>query len=79
MVFMGPMLAPIIGGFISKSYLGWRWTNYLTAIMSFAAAILDIFFFQECYAPKILKDKAVKMRRDTGNWAHHARLEEKKI
>ena len=25
-VFMGPLLAPFVGGFITDSYLGWRWT-----------------------------------------------------
>jgi MFS family permease len=30
MVFTGPLLAPFIGGFITESYLGWRWTEYLT-------------------------------------------------
>ena len=25
-VFMGPLLAPFVGGFITESYLGWRWT-----------------------------------------------------
>jgi len=25
-VFMGPLFAPFIGGFIVDSYLGWRWT-----------------------------------------------------
>jgi DHA1 family multidrug resistance protein-like MFS transporter len=26
-VFMGPLLAPFIGGFIATSNLGWRWTE----------------------------------------------------
>ena len=32
-VFMGPLLAPFIGGFIVTSYLGWRWTEYISGIM----------------------------------------------
>lgn len=32
-VFSGPLIAPIAGGFITESYLGWRWTEYVTAIM----------------------------------------------
>lgn len=79
MVFVGPMFAPIIGGFIAKSHLGWRWTNWIIVIMAFTAMIGDIFFFEECYAPKILKNKAVKIRRETGNWAFHAKLEEKNV
>jgi DHA1 family multidrug resistance protein-like MFS transporter len=33
MVFTGPLLAPFIGGFIVMSYLGWRWTEYIVALM----------------------------------------------
>lgn len=32
--FIGPVAGPIVGGFITMSYLGWRWTEYITAIMA---------------------------------------------
>jgi MFS transporter, DHA1 family, multidrug resistance protein len=32
-VFTGPLMAPFIGGFITTSYLGWRWTMYLVGIL----------------------------------------------
>ena len=31
--FVGPVAAPIAGGYIAESYLGWRWTEYLSVIM----------------------------------------------
>ena len=31
--FIGPVAAPIIGGYIVESYLGWRWTEYISVIM----------------------------------------------
>ena len=31
--FIGPVAAPILGGFITDSYLGWRWTQYIAVIM----------------------------------------------
>ena len=31
--FVGPVAAPIIGGYIAESYLGWRWTEYISVIM----------------------------------------------
>ena len=31
--FIGPVAAPIIGGYIAESYLGWRWTEYIAVIM----------------------------------------------
>ncbi|KAF7883680.1 uncharacterized protein EAF02_005600 [Botrytis sinoallii] len=78
-VFTGPLLAPFIGGFIVESHLGWRWTEWLVAIMGFAAFILDLFFLSETYPPVILIEKAAELRRRTKNWGIHAKQEEIEI
>jgi MFS transporter, DHA1 family, multidrug resistance protein len=78
-VFTGPLLAPFIGGFITESYLGWRWTEYLTAIMGFVAFALDLLFLEETYPPVILIEKAAELRRRTKNWGIHAKQEEIEI
>ncbi|TVY34777.1 putative transporter [Lachnellula subtilissima] len=78
-VFTGPLLAPFIGGFIVESYLGWRWTEWLTAIMGFAAFFLNLFFLEETYPPVILITKATEIRRRTRNWGIHAKQEEIEI
>ncbi|KAI5304958.1 hypothetical protein KEM56_005622, partial [Ascosphaera pollenicola] len=75
-VFCGPMAAPFIGGFIVESYLGWRWTQYLTAITGASAFVLDVFILNETYAPVILCSKAAELRRRTKNWGIHAKQEE---
>ncbi|CAN6674676.1 polyamine transporter 1 [Trichomonascus vanleenenianus] len=78
MVFCGPIVAPVVGGFISFSYLGWRWTEYITGIMAAFALVLDILFYQETYHPIILCRKASELRRRTGNWgifAPHEQVE----
>ena len=74
-VFVGPFTAPFLGGFITKSYLGWRWTLYLPAILSFANGAISLFFLAETYAPCILISKAVALRTRTGNWGIHAAQE----
>lgn len=71
-----PLLAPFIGGFITESYLGWRWTEYLTAILGFLAFGLNLFFLEETYPPAILVGKAAELRRRTKNWGIHAKQEE---
>ncbi|EAW14952.1 MFS transporter [Aspergillus clavatus NRRL 1] len=76
MVFLGPLLAPFIGGFINMSYLGWRWTAYIPAFMGFAALLLNFCFLQESYPPVILVEKAAELRRRTRNWGIHAKQEE---
>ncbi|KAK9458164.1 major facilitator superfamily domain-containing protein [Dipodascopsis uninucleata] len=74
-VFVGPLLAPVVGGFIVNS-LGWRWTEYITCIMGWFALCLILVFFRETYPPSVLVEKAAYLRRVTGNWAIHARQEQ---
>ncbi|VVT44573.1 uncharacterized protein SAPINGB_P000461 [Magnusiomyces paraingens] len=71
-VFSGPMVAPIVGGFIVQSYLGWRWTEYLTGIMSGTTLLAVVLFMEETYTPIILVHKAQIIRERTGNWGVHA-------
>ena len=75
-VFSGPLLAPFIGGFINSSYLGWRWTEYLTGILGSVAFVLNLLFLRETYPPMILVEKASELRRRTKNWGIHAKQEE---
>lgn len=75
-VFTAPLFAPFIGGFIVDSYLGWRWTEYLTGITGASAFVLDLLFMQETYPPVVLIQKAADLRRRTKNWGIHAKQEE---
>lgn len=75
-VFTGPLLAPFMGGFITESYLGWRWTMYIISFMGFAAFALMLLFMEETYPPVILINKASELRRRTKNWGIHAKQEE---
>ncbi|KAL4997131.1 major facilitator superfamily domain-containing protein [Aspergillus recurvatus] len=72
----GPVLGPIVGGAISQSYLGWRWTQYITGIMMMFFLTLDILYIDESYPNTLLVYKARRLRFETGNWALHARHEE---
>ncbi|GAP87850.1 putative major facilitator superfamily transporter [Rosellinia necatrix] len=78
-VFTGPLLAPFIGGFIVESYLGWRWTMYITSFMGFFAFTLDLLLMNETYPPVVLVQKAAELRRRTLNWGIHAKQEEIEI
>jgi DHA1 family multidrug resistance protein-like MFS transporter len=75
-VFAGPLMAPFIGGFITSSYLGWRWTQYISSIVGFASFGLLVLFLKETYPPVILIEKAAELRRRTKNWGIHAKQEE---
>ncbi|OJJ33657.1 hypothetical protein ASPWEDRAFT_41504 [Aspergillus wentii DTO 134E9] len=78
-VFGGPFTAPYIGGFIEESYLGWRWTLYLPAIVGFFTLLMLATFAEETYAPMILVQKAATLRRQTRNWGIHAKQDELEI
>src|SRR5438270_237351 len=77
--FVGPAMGPIVGGFITQSYLGWRWTEHITYIMAFFFLTIDVLFLPETYGPVLLKQKAKKLRHERQIWAIHARQEEKEI
>lgn len=75
-VFVGPFASPFTGGFITMSYLGWRWTMYISSFMGWLATGLCLLFLKETYAPAVLVEKAVILRRQTHNWGIRARQEE---
>lgn len=58
----GPVTGPLIGGFVYQ-YLGWRWDNWLVFIMT-CVAVLLMATVRESYAPKVLKQKAARRRKD---------------
>lgn len=77
LVFIGPFISPIVGAFITQSYLGWRWAEYITRIMGALALILDIFLLEETYEKTLLQRRAGHIRKETGNFAiHHISEEE---
>jgi len=66
-------LGPVIGSaLLVNPHLGWRWTEYIEAIWVFAVLALTIFCLPELYSPVLLKYKAKRLRRETGNsaWWH---------
>ena len=77
--FIGPVGGPIVGGFITQSYLGWRWTAWITLIVSAFFGILAFVICPESYAPVILQRKAAKIRFETKNWAIRAPADENQI
>jgi DHA1 family multidrug resistance protein-like MFS transporter len=77
-VFLGPFASPFVGGFIVDSYLGWRWTMYISSIMGFLGIGLLV-FYRETYPPAILVAKAGRLRRQTHDWRIHAKQEEVEV
>lgn len=71
---LGPIIGPVAGGFLSDAK-GWRWAFWLLVIVGGFLGILMIFTLKESYAPVILKRKAAKLRKETGNELLRSKLD----
>ncbi|SMN20401.1 similar to Saccharomyces cerevisiae YLL028W TPO1 Polyamine transporter that recognizes spermine, putrescine, and spermidine [Maudiozyma saulgeensis] len=70
-VFVGPILAPVMGSYIAQ-HTTWRWLEYVVGCFAAAVFVATVLFFEETHHPTILVAKAKQMRKDTGNWGIHA-------
>ncbi|KAJ6014361.1 hypothetical protein N7540_008952 [Penicillium herquei] len=77
--FIGPVAGPILGGFITMSHLGWRWTEYITAIMAFFFSAIGYIIIPETFEATLLTRCAQRQRAKTRNWSLHAKAEEKVV
>jgi MFS family permease len=73
-----PKLTYPSGGFITDSYLGWRWTAWITLIASAFFGLVALFVVPETYGPVLLQKRAARLRVETKNWAYHSFLDEHK-
>ncbi|KAJ4251419.1 hypothetical protein NW762_011401 [Fusarium torreyae] len=62
---LGAAVGPIIGGFMTDR-VSWRWMFWSTSLFQLAMAALSFTTFRETYAPAILKARAKKLRKETG-------------
>ncbi|KAM0331604.1 hypothetical protein ACHAQA_003283 [Verticillium albo-atrum] len=72
--FVGPAIGPTVGGFINYN-TGWRWTYYVLLIWAFVMGLAIVFLVPETYHPVVLRNKARKMRADTGEDRWRAPME----
>ena len=77
--FIGPAMGPVVGSFtVQNQSLGWRWTAWITAIISLSLGVATFFIIPETFAPRILHNKATRIRFETKNWAIHAPQDEQR-
>lgn len=61
----GPVLGPLLGGFIGK-YANWRWLYWVNMCFAFGVWCF-LLILPETFAPILLKRRAKKLRRETGD------------
>ncbi|KAI0829409.1 MFS general substrate transporter [Trametes gibbosa] len=72
--FIGPVVGPLIGGFIVQN-TDWRWCYRILLIWQFAQTISLFLVVPETYMPVILKRKAKRLRKSTGDEKWYAPIE----
>lgn len=72
--FCGPLLGPVVGGFIA-SYKSWRWCFYVLMMWAGVNWLLLFFFVPETYSPVLLRRKARALRKETGDERWKAPIE----
>ncbi|KAL4817763.1 major facilitator superfamily domain-containing protein [Aspergillus spinulosporus] len=74
---LGPAVGPIAGGFIAENTT-WRWVFYATTIADGVIQIAGLIILQETYAPKILRTRAKRLRKETGDLSYQTEVERQK-
>ncbi|KAL8788391.1 MAG: hypothetical protein Q9195_007309 [Heterodermia aff. obscurata] len=54
--FLGPVIAPLVGGFVTE-YAPWQWNFWVVLMLGSAVCLAVFFYLPETYHPKILRDK----------------------
>ncbi|KAL2207774.1 MFS general substrate transporter [Sarocladium strictum] len=69
--FLAPAIGPMLGGFISYN-VSWRWVHYVMIIWGGALYVCLVFLVPETYHPILIKKKAIRLRKETGDKRYHA-------
>ncbi|KAF8070036.1 MFS general substrate transporter [Lyophyllum atratum] len=62
-VFLGPVLGPIVSGYIVESHLSWRWVFWVMMMFAGTCTVIVIATIPETYAPIIMLKKAKTLRK----------------
>lgn len=63
-VFLGPVLGPIISGFIIQQGVSWRWVFWVMMFFAAGCTLITIPLLPETYAPVILLKKVKRLRKE---------------
>jgi multidrug resistance protein len=70
---LGPAIAPTVGSYLNDAK-GWRWIFWLTSILG-GVCLIASFGLSETYEPVLIRRKAARLRKQTGNENLRSRLD----
>ncbi|VDC02269.1 unnamed protein product [Peniophora sp. CBMAI 1063] len=73
--FAGPALGPLVSGWIAVAGVSWRWLYWVLTIFAGCCLIAATLTLPETYPPVLLKKKAQRLRKETGDDKYYAPLE----
>ncbi|GAA5823807.1 hypothetical protein JCM11251_003303 [Rhodosporidiobolus azoricus] len=65
-LFASPCLGPVVGGYITIT-IGFRWMWWVLLIFNGFCFILPAIWMRETYSPALLRWRAIKLRKETGD------------
>ena len=74
---LGPALGPLVGAWIAEKTT-WRWVFWSTSITAVFVQISGLFLLQETYPATLLKRKADRLRKESGNTKLYTEFESDK-
>lgn len=72
--FLGPGLGPVYAGFINY-HISWRWSFYVLLIFAGILNTAICILVPETYHPVLLRNKARRLRKETGDERYQAPIE----
>ena len=64
MVFLGPVMGPIVSGFVAEDTENFRLVFWVMFAFAGLCSVLTIIFLPETYAPRILEKRAKRLRKE---------------
>ncbi|KAI0768785.1 MFS general substrate transporter [Trametes elegans] len=69
--YMGPVLGPIVGGYVSQSKLGWRFSFWIMFIVAALNSIACMIITPETFAPVLLRRRASRLAKESGGKVYY--------
>ncbi|CAE6450446.1 unnamed protein product [Rhizoctonia solani] len=77
--FAGPALGPTVAGYMSVAGVSWRWLFGVLSIFAGVCTIVLALTLPETYVPIILKKRAEKLRKSTGDDRYYSAIERENL